>query len=75
MAMVINSDMGVRLSFWHSLLRCGWKLPTQRPLSALEREEENKLRQAILEARKQATEEEFNTPIRSFRLLMGVKRS
>ncbi len=69
------SDMGVRLSFWHSLLRCGWMLHTQRPLSAAEQEEEDKLRHAILEARKQATEEEFNTPIRTFRLLIGVKGS
>ncbi|KAI0094104.1 hypothetical protein BDY19DRAFT_902763 [Irpex rosettiformis] len=68
-------DMRLRLSFWHLLLRCGYMLPTQRALSGPEQEEENKLRQAILEARKQATEEEFSTPVRSFRLLIGVKRS
>ncbi|KAI0702334.1 hypothetical protein BC835DRAFT_1263900 [Cytidiella melzeri] len=68
-------DMGIRLSFWHSLLRRGWGLPAQTPLSGAEIGAEDKLRQAILEARKNATEEEFHTPVRTLRLLIGVKRS
>ena len=71
----VDSDMGIRLSFWHALLRCGWELPKHTPLSGAELGEEDKLRQAILEARKDATEEEFNTPVRSIRLLIGMKRT
>ena len=36
-------------------------------------DEEERLRQAVLDARKDAKEEEFTTPTRSFRLLLGVK--
>ncbi|KAI0340197.1 hypothetical protein BDW22DRAFT_1360728 [Trametopsis cervina] len=66
-------DIGVRLSFWHSLIKVGWSFPVQNPLTPSEKWQEDMLRQAILEARKDATEEEFNTPTRSIRMLIGVK--
>lgn len=70
-----TSDIYIRLSFWHELLKQGWVLPAQTSLTAAELLEEDQLRQDVLEARKGATEEEFNTPVRSLRLLIGVKGS
>ena len=61
------------MSLWYSLVKAGWHFPRREPLTALELEEEEKLRQAILEARKNAKEEEFATPTRSVRLLIGIK--
>jgi hypothetical protein len=71
----LTSDIYIRLSFWHELLKQGWMLPAQSGLTAAELLEEEQLRQDVLEARKSATEEEFNTPVRSLRLLIGVKGS
>ena len=48
-------------------------MPQREPLTNLELDEEERLRQAVLDARKDAKEEEFTTPTRSFRLLLGVK--
>lgn len=68
------SDMQVRMSLWHSLVKAGWYYPRREPLTTFELDEEEKLRQAILEARKNAKEEDFTTPTRSIRLLLGVKQ-
>ena len=65
--------MQVRMSLWHSLVKAGWQFPRREPLTNLELDEEEKLREAILEARKHAKEEEFSTPTRSVRLLVGFK--
>lgn len=42
-------------------------------MTQAELHQEEELRQAILEARKNAKEEDFSTPSRSIRLLIGVK--
>ena len=55
----VYSVIGIRLSFWHTLLRHGWILPAQASLSSAELSQENKLRQTILEAREKDAEEEF----------------
>ena len=65
--------MQLRISLWHSLVKAGWPMPQREPLTILEVDEEERLRQAVLDARKGAKEEEFSTPTRSFRLLLGVK--
>lgn len=65
--------MHVRLSMWHSLVKSGWAYPRREHMTPAEREQEEGLRRAILEARKQAREEDFATPSRSVRLLIGVK--
>lgn len=70
---VFFSDMQVRMSLWHSLVKAGWPYPRRELLSPIEFAEEEKLRQAILEARRNATEQEFAIPTRSIRLLLGVK--
>lgn len=65
--------MQVRMSLWHSMVKAGWAYPRRAPLSRVEIVEEEKLRQAILEARKKAKKEDFAAPTRSIRLLLGVK--
>lgn len=73
--LVLDRDMHARISLWHSLTRFGWPYPQRDPLSKAELVEEERLRRAILEARKLATEEELRTPCRSLRLLVGMKGS
>lgn len=65
--------MHVRISLWHSLVKHGWELPRRDALSKAEHIEDQRLRQAILEAQKQAKREEMCVPCRSMRLLVGVK--
>ncbi|KAI0785068.1 hypothetical protein C8Q75DRAFT_343810 [Abortiporus biennis] len=70
-----KGDMQLRISLWHSLTEHGWPYPQRDPLSKAELVEEERLRRAILEARKCAPEEEFPRPVRSVRLLVGTKAS
>lgn len=65
--------MRARISLWHSLVMNGWPYPRRDPLSKAELMEEERLRQDILEARRCAQEEELNSPVRSIRLIIGVK--
>ncbi|TCD65656.1 hypothetical protein EIP91_002329 [Steccherinum ochraceum] len=60
-----KGDMHVRISLWHSLTKQGWPYPLRDPLSKAELVEEERMRRAILEARKSATEEELKTPCRN----------
>ena len=66
-------DMHIRLSLWNSLVKSGWPYPRRGQMTEIELHQEEDLRQAILEARKNAKEEDFSTPSRSIRLLIGVK--
>lgn len=67
------SDMHVRVSLWHSATKYGWQYPRRDPLSKAELVEEERLRRTIVEARKMATDDDFEMPSRALRLLVGVK--
>ena len=51
----------------------GWKLPLHGPTSRPEAVEEERLRQAMIEAQKLATEEDLQAPLRTFRIIIGIK--
>ncbi|KAK7058419.1 hypothetical protein VNI00_002053 [Paramarasmius palmivorus] len=68
-----RTDMKHRLSIWSSLLDIDWPIPTREPLSKAELIEEERLREAMLEARRYASPEDLQTPCRSFRVLVGFK--
>ncbi|ESK90917.1 S-adenosyl-L-methionine-dependent methyltransferase [Moniliophthora roreri MCA 2997] len=68
-----RTDMKHRMSLWSSLLDIDWPLPTREPLSKAELIEEERLREAMLEARRYASPEDLQTPCRSFRVLVGFK--
>lgn len=66
-------DMHIRLALWNSLVKSGWTYPRRGQMTQAELHQEEDLRRAILEARTNAKEEDFSTPARSVRLLIGVK--
>ena len=51
----------------------GWELPPRSAVSRPEALEEERLQQAMIEAQKLATEEDLQTPLRTFRIIVGVK--
>jgi hypothetical protein len=51
----------------------GWELPPHSPMSRPEALEEERLRQAMIEAQKLETEEDLQTPLRTFRIIIGIK--
>lgn len=51
----------------------GWELPHHGPMSRPEALEEERLRQAMIEAQKLATEEDLQAPLRTFRIIVGIK--
>jgi len=51
----------------------GWELPPYSPMSRPEVLEEERLRQAMIEAQKSATEEDLQAPLRTFRIIVGIK--
>lgn len=51
----------------------GWELPPLNPMSRPEAVEEERLRQTMLEAQRLATEEDLQTPLRTFRIIIGIK--
>lgn len=63
--------MQARVSLWCSLSDLGWSLPAREPLSKAELIEEERMRENMLEARKQATQEEFDIPCRTVRVIVG----
>lgn len=71
--MVVNRDMQARISLWCSLDVMGWPLPAKEPLSKAELIEEERLRENMIEARKQATVEEMQRPCRAIRVVLGYK--
>ncbi|KAJ4485811.1 hypothetical protein J3R30DRAFT_3442129 [Lentinula aciculospora] len=68
-----RSDMHSRVSYWSSLHDLGWPLPAREPLSKAELIEEERMREAILEARRTASLEDQQLPCRSIRVLVGFK--
>ncbi|KAG7099625.1 hypothetical protein E1B28_001453 [Marasmius oreades] len=68
-----QKDMKHRISLWSSLSDMDWLLPTREPLSKAELIEEERLREAMLEARRWASPEDLQRPCRSFRVLIGFK--
>lgn len=56
---------------WHVMMHYGWSYPKQNPMTQAEIMEQDQLRQAILNARALARDEE-QPPIRQIRLLVGM---
>jgi len=70
-----ESDMRARISIWYSMTELGYSLPEREPLHKAELLEEERIRKAILDARAQAREEDFDVPCRVIRVLVGFKES
>ncbi|KAH7916434.1 hypothetical protein BJ138DRAFT_1169259 [Hygrophoropsis aurantiaca] len=70
-----KSDMQARISLWCSLSNFGWEVPPREPLTKAELVEEERLYKAIIEARRQASDEDLQTPCRSVRIFVGHKGS
>ena len=51
----------------------GWELPPCAPVSRPEALEEERLRQAMIEAQKLATEEDPRATLRTFQIIIGIK--
>lgn len=64
--------MQARISLWCSLQDIGWALPPREPLTKAELIEEERIREARLEARRHATSEDLQLPCRSVRSLIGL---
>lgn len=60
---------------WYSMTELGYGLPEREPLHKAELLEEERIRKAILDARAQAREEDFEVPCRVIRVLVGFKES
>jgi hypothetical protein len=67
--------MQARVSLWASLTGFGWPLPQREPLTKAELIEEERVRQAMLEARQFASAEDLQIPCRTSRVLVGYKAS
>ena len=65
--------MHVRVSLWHSLSLNGWIPPRRDPLTKAERLEQERLRDAILDAERTGKINDIKKPCRTIRLLVGVK--
>ena len=72
---IVNRDMRARISIWYSMTELGYSLPKREPLHKAELLEEERIRKAILDARAQAHEEDFDVPCRVIRVLVGFKES
>ncbi|KIK70686.1 hypothetical protein GYMLUDRAFT_210055 [Collybiopsis luxurians FD-317 M1] len=68
-----RSDMQSRISFWCSLQEIGWTQPVREPLTKAELIEEERMREAMLQARRNTTSEDQQMPCRSVRVLVGFK--
>ncbi|TFK77381.1 S-adenosyl-L-methionine-dependent methyltransferase [Pluteus cervinus] len=68
-----RTDMHTRIGLWCSLTGIGWPFPPREPLSKAELIEEERMRECLLEARKYATADDYTTPCRSLRVLVGYK--
>lgn len=55
------------------MVKMGWELPPPNQMTPPEVAEEERLRQAMIEAQKSATEEDLDTPLRTFRIIIGIK--
>lgn len=70
-----HRDMRARISIWYSMTELGYSLPKREPLHKAELLEEERIRKAILDARAQASEEDFDVPCRVIRVFIGFKES
>ncbi|KAF9245796.1 hypothetical protein BU15DRAFT_85484 [Melanogaster broomeanus] len=66
-------DMEARVSLWCSLRELGWPVPPREPLSKAELVKEEQLQQAMLEARRLASDDDIQPPSRSVRMFLGYK--
>lgn len=66
-------DMHARVSLWYPMTKYGWQYPRRNPMTKAELLDEDRLRRAILEARRFAKEEEKQPTMRAIRLLVGTK--
>lgn len=62
-----------RVAHWKTLVKMGWELPHYSSMSRPEAIEEERLREAMLEAQKLVSEEDLQTPLRTFRIIVGIK--
>ncbi|KAJ7597490.1 hypothetical protein C8J56DRAFT_920209 [Mycena floridula] len=65
-------DMTTRAALWCSLSELGWNLPPRDPLSKAELIEEERIREAMLEATRYG-EDQDPIPCRSLRVLVGYR--
>ena len=72
---MVHRDMRARISIWYSMTELGYSLPEREPLHKAELLEEERIRKAILDARAQAREEDFDVPCRVIRVFVGFKES
>lgn len=72
---LFESDMRARISMWYSMTELGYTLPKREPLEKAELLEEERRRKAILDARAQAREEDFDVPCRIIRVFIGFKEA
>jgi hypothetical protein len=71
----MGRDMRARMSMWYSMTELGYALPRREPLAKAELLEEERRRKAILDARAQAREEDFDVPCRIIRVFIGFKEA
>lgn len=67
--------MRARISMWYSMTELGFGFPKREPLHRAELLEEERIRKAILDARAQAREEDFDVPCRVIRAFIGFKEA
>jgi hypothetical protein len=72
---MVHRDMRARISIWYSMTELGYNLPKREPLLKAELLEEERIRKAILDARAQASEDDFDVPCRVIRVFIGFKES
>ena len=72
---MVHRDMRARISMWYSMTELGFILPKREPLHKAELLEEQRIRKAILDARAQAREEDFDVPCRVIRAFIGFKEA
>lgn len=65
--------MQARVSLWCSLADLGWPVPPREALSKAELVEEERLHNAMLEARQFASVDDVQAYCRSLRALVGTK--
>jgi hypothetical protein len=65
--------MHARISLWCSLSELGWPLPAREPLSKAELIEEERIHNAMIEAKDYASVEDLQSISRSGRGLIGYK--
>ncbi|KAJ3552053.1 hypothetical protein NM688_g4360 [Phlebia brevispora] len=68
-------DLNARISLWHPMMQYGWRYPRRDPMTKAELLDEERIRQAIIQARRFARPDEIQPTMRAIRLLVGAKES